>query len=156
MYSVGASSEFFNIYRDLGEKYNLPVLINEQLMNIVGLNPKLDIKERDFLIDRIYIGEFEFFKAGKLNSYYSSILEQLTNGLNLILIHPALDNEEMKGITVNHPNFGSEWRQIDLDFFTDELNKSKLIENNIELITWNDIKNRKIKVHNNSNHGASL
>ena len=56
------SSEFFNIYRDLGEKYNLPVLINEQLMNIVGLNPKLDIKERDFLIDRIYIGEFEFFK----------------------------------------------------------------------------------------------
>ncbi len=149
MYSVGASPEFFGIYRDLGEKYNLPVLINEQLMKMVGLNPELNIKEGDFLIDKTYVGEFEYFKTGKLNDYYDSILGKLTSGLNLILIHPAFDDNEMKGITVNHPNFGSEWRQIDFDLFTSQQNKSKLRENNIELVTWNDIKNRKRKVHNN-------
>jgi predicted glycoside hydrolase/deacetylase ChbG (UPF0249 family) len=149
MYSVGASPEFFAIYRDLGEKYNLPVLINEQLMKIVGLNPELNIKEGDFLIDRTYVAEFKYFETGKLGDYYSWILENLASGLNLILIHPAFDDNEMKGVTINHPNFGSEWRQIDFDFFSNEENKTKLKENNIELVTWNDIKNRKRKVHNN-------
>lgn len=140
MYSVGASPEFFDIYRELGKKYKLPVLINEQLMKIVGLNSEVNIKQEDFLIDRAYFGEFEYFKTGKLNDFYDSILEKLTGGLNLILIHPAFDDNEMKGITVNHPNFGSEWRQIDFDFFANEENKSKLKENSIELITWNDIR----------------
>ncbi len=151
MYSVGTSSEFFEVYRDLGEKYNLPVLINEQLMKMVGLNPELNIKEGDFLIDRTYVAEFNF-DTGKLGDYYSWILENLTSGLNLILIHPAFDDNEMKGVTMNHPNFGSKWRQIDFDFFTNEENKTKLKENNIELVTWNDIKNRKIKVTNTGNN----
>ncbi|WP_438425673.1 polysaccharide deacetylase family protein [Aquimarina macrocephali] len=140
MYSIGTSPEFFDIYRDLGKKYDLPVLINKQLMKMVGLNPELNIKEGDFLIDRTYVGELEHFEANKLNDYYNSILENLTSGLNLILIHPAFDDNEMKGVTVNHPNFGSEWRQIDFDFFTSEQNRSKLKKNNIELVTWNDIK----------------
>ena len=148
MYSVAASPEFFDIYRDLGEKYNLPVLINEQLMKMVGLDPELNSKEEDFLIDSAYVAAYDDFKTGKLNDYYSSILEKLTSGLNLILIHPAFDDNEMKGVTVNHPNFGSEWRQIDFDFFTSEESKAKLHEYNIELVTWNDIKNRKLKVDN--------
>ena len=152
MYSVGTSPEFFDVYRDLGEKYNLPVLINEQLMKMVGLKPELNIKEGDFLIDRTYVAEFKYFETGKLGDYYSSILENLTSGLNLILVHPAFDDNEMKGVTINHPNFGSEWRQIDFDFFTNEENKTKLKENNIELVTWNDIKNRKIKVPNTGNN----
>ncbi len=152
MYSVGTSPEFFDVYRDLGEKYNLPVLINEQLMKMVGLNPELNIKEGDFLIDRTYVAEFKYFETGKLGDYYSWILENLTSGLNLILIHPAFDDNEMKGVTMNHPNFGSKWRQIDFDFFTNEENKTKLKENNIELVTWNDIKNRKIKVTNTGNN----
>ncbi len=135
MYSVGTSPEFFDVYRDLGEKYNLPVLINEQLMKMVGLNPELNIKEGDFLIDRTYVAEFKYLEKGKLGDYYSWILENLTSGLNLILIHPAFDDNEMKGVTVNHPNFGSEWRQIDFDFFTSEHSKSKLKEHTIELVT---------------------
>jgi len=141
MYSVGASPEFFEIYKDLGKEYKLPILINEQLMKATGLNPELNIKKEDFLIDKVFLGEFEYYKTGKLNDYYDAAFEELTSGLNIILIHPAFNDKEMQGITVNHPNFGSEWRQIDFDFFTNEQNKSKLKENNIELVTWNDIKN---------------
>ncbi len=146
MYSVGADPRFFEIFKDLGKEYHLPVLINEQLMEMVGLNPEQNIEKGDFLIDKVYVGEFKYFESGKLTDYYSSILENLTSGLNIILIHPAFNDEEMKKITVNHPNFGSEWRQIDFDFFTDEQNRLMLEKNNIKLITWNDIKKR--KVHN--------
>lgn len=145
MYSVGASPEFFKIYKDLGKQYKLPVLISEQLMSMVGLNLESDIGEEDFLIDKTYVGKFQYFDTGKLSDYYKRILENLSRGLNVILIHPAFDDNEMKGITVNHPNFGSEWRQIDYDFFTNEENSAKLKAYNIELVTWNDIKNLKRK-----------
>ena len=44
-----------------------------------------------------------------------------------------------KEITVNHPNFGSDWRQIDFDYFTSNESKVKVKENDIELITWKDL-----------------
>lgn len=141
MYSVGASSEFFEIYRGLGKRYDLPFMISQQLMEMVGLDPKQHIKEDDILIDKAHYGIFEYFDSGKLAEYYANISDDLTNGLNIILIHPAFNDEEMKGITIDHPNFGSEWRQIDFDSFTNQKNISKLKKNNIELITWRDIKN---------------
>lgn len=143
MYSVGADPAFFKIYKELGEKYKLPILINEQLIQMVGLDPGQAIGAEDFIVDKAYVAEYEHYSTGKLYEYYSHILENLSNGLNLILIHPAFDDNEMKGITVNHPNFGSEWRQIDFNFFTDEENRLKLIENNIELITWSEIASRR-------------
>lgn len=140
MYSVGASQEFFKIYKDLGKKYDLPVLLNAQLMAMVGLNVDQNIEEGNLLVKKAHFGNFEIFEKGKLNDFYESVLHNLTSGLNIILIHPAFDDNEMKGITVNHPNFGSEWRQLDFDFFTSQEVKSKLKECNIELITWKDIK----------------
>jgi len=145
MYSVGASPDFFKIYKDLGKKYDLPVFINKQFMEMVGLNPGQNIDERDLLIEKVHCGNFEDFNTGKLGDYYTGIFDNLIDGLNIILIHPAFDDNEMKGITVNHPNFGSKWRQIDFDSFISKEYKSKLKENNIELITWNDIKNIKRK-----------
>ncbi len=150
MYSVGASPEFFRIYRSLGEKYNLPIMISRQLMEMVGLNPNKIINNTDLIIEKAHYGIFEYFESGKLSDYYSQVFENLVSGLNIILIHPAFDDNEMKGITVNHPNFGSKWRQIDFDSFTCKENKSRLKELDIELITWNDIKNAKRKVHNNT------
>ena len=35
------------------------------------------------------------------------IKENMENGLNVILIHPAFDDDEMKGITINHPTWFS-------------------------------------------------
>ncbi|MDF0716424.1 polysaccharide deacetylase family protein [Muricauda sp. 334s03] len=144
MYSVGADPEFFKIFKALGKDYGLPVLINEQMMDMVGLNSKGNIEESDFLIDHTYVGEYKHFETGNLADYYTKTLENLKNGLNLILIHPAFDDNEMKEVTINHPNFGSKWRQIDFDFFTNLKNKSLLKKNNIQLITWNEIKENQI------------
>ena len=148
MYSVGASPEFFDIYRDLGKKYKLPINISHQLMEMVGLNPNLNINQGDLTIKKAHYGIFEYFESGKLSDYYSTFFKDVVSGLNIVLIHPAFDDNEMKGITVNHPNFGAEWRQIDFESFTNQNNKAKIKEYNIELITWNDIRNAERKVPN--------
>ncbi|MBO0329512.1 polysaccharide deacetylase family protein [[Muricauda] lutisoli] len=141
MYSVGSHPEFFKIYQKLGKQYQLPILVNEQLMQMVGLDPKAHIKEGDFVIDRTYVGEFPYFEKEGLATYYQSILENLTPGANLILIHPAFDEHEMQGVTINHPNFGAAWRQQDFDFFTSEKTMEILEKQQIQLVTWGAIRN---------------
>ena len=73
MYSVGANPEFLKIYRDLGKKYNLPVLINRQMVEMVGLDPDLNIEKTDIVIDKTYVGESRYFENDKLDDYYSDI-----------------------------------------------------------------------------------
>ncbi|OWK68834.1 polysaccharide deacetylase family protein [Pedobacter sp. AJM] len=145
MYSVGASPECFQIYRELGAKYALPIMIGEQLMEMVGLDAKDNIYQEDLLIEKAHYGIWEYFESGSLKDYYKQVFENMVKGLNIILIHPAFDDLEMKGITFNHPNFGSKWRQIDFESFTSKDMEAKIRKNNIQLITWNDIR----KIHGN-------
>ena len=140
MYSVGAHPDFFDVYRRLGKKYELPVLMGEELLEMVGLDFRENIEDDDFLADSVFCASYEHFESGKLSDYYVRTIENLSAGLNIILIHPAFDDDEMKGVTVNHPNFGSEWRQIDFDFFTNEKTRMLLQKSNVELVTWRDIK----------------
>ena len=140
MYSLGARADLFEVYKDLGRVYNIPILLNRELMEMVGLDYGQNLGEEDLVIDKTHYGNFGYFKEGKLKEYYRSIFDNLVDGVNLILIHPAFDDAEMKAVTINHPNFGSEWRQIDFDYFTSQECRSILDERNITLVNWKDLK----------------
>jgi len=60
-------------------------------------------------------------------------------GLNEIIVHLAIDNNETRAIMVNHPDFGAEWRQHDLDFVLSPEFKKALKDQKIELVTWRQI-----------------
>jgi hypothetical protein len=46
----------------------------------------------------------------------------------------------MKAISVDHPNWGSAWRQRDYDFFTSNAFRKLLEDNQIKLVTWRDLR----------------
>ncbi len=140
MYSVASRAEFLKIYKDLGKLYELPVFLNKQLINEIGLAADKCLNDNDFVADNLFLGKFSDFEKGKLREYYNCVLDNLPIGFNVLILHPAFDNAEMQGITVNHPNFGSEWRQLDFNYFTSEECKSKLLKNDIKLVTWKEIK----------------
>lgn len=143
MCSVGVTPDFLEIYIDLGKTYNLPVFINKSFIESISLSEEpYDFKD-SILSDTLLIGNFSDFKKGELKNSYKKALDTIQAGFNVFLLHPAFDDAEMQNITINHPNFGSEWRQIDFDYFTSQECKSKLEENKIQLITWEDIKNIK-------------
>ena len=139
MCSVGVTPEILEIYKDLGKTYALPVFINKEFVESISLSDKKYDYENTLVSDNLLIGYFNDFEKGELKSSYAKALDNVEPGFNVFLLHPAFDDREMQGITINHPNFGSAWRQIDFDFFTSEECKSKLKENNIQLITWRDI-----------------
>lgn len=139
MCSLGVSPEFLEIYKELGKEYNLPVFINKQFVESISLSNKKYNYENTILADNLLIGNFTDFKKGELKKSYENALDNTKPGFNVFLLHPAFNDNEMQAVTKNHPNFGSEWRQIDFDYFTSEECKQKLKENNIQLITWKEI-----------------
>ncbi|MDN3674405.1 polysaccharide deacetylase family protein [Flavobacterium branchiarum] len=139
MCSVGVSPEFLDTYKALGKEYNLPVFINKQFVESVSLSTEKYDFENTLLADNLLIGNYTDFEKGELKKSYEEALDNIKPGFNVFLLHPAYDDNEMQAVTKNHPNFGSKWRQIDLDYFTSETCKSKLKNNNIQLITWREI-----------------
>jgi predicted glycoside hydrolase/deacetylase ChbG (UPF0249 family) len=139
MYSIGVTPEFFDIYKEVGKIYNLPVFITKEFLEEVKLSKEEYNFDDVIITDKIIIGTYADFEKGKLRTYYEKALDNAKPGFNICLLHPAFDEPEMQGISINHPNFGAAWRQVDYDFFTSEECKSKLKENNIQLITWRDI-----------------
>jgi hypothetical protein len=68
------------------------------------------------------------------------VIRNLKPGVSTLLIHTAYDNEEMKGMNVDHPDWGNAWRQKDFNFFTSEACKKLLKTEKVELVTWRQIK----------------
>ncbi|SEP36227.1 hypothetical protein SAMN05444671_0353 [Flavobacterium sp. CF108] len=139
MCSVGVTPEILEVYKELGETYNLPIFINKDFVESISLSDEKYDFETTLLADTLLIGYYNDFEKGELKKSYEKALDSITSGFNVFLLHPAFDEFEMQGITVNHPNFGSEWRQIDFDYFTSTECKTKLKENKIQLITWKEI-----------------
>lgn len=137
MYTLGLTKELLAVYRELGREYQLPIFLSDQLMREVG-NPD-SLQEGDNLVNAVHIGNYKAMESTGLDELYTQQLKSLKAGFNMILIHPAFDNMEMKQVCVDHPNFGSLWRQMDFDFFTDPNTASLLKERNIKPITWREI-----------------
>lgn len=142
MYSVGVKPDFFEIYKELGMEYGLPVFLSKQIIGNFNLDAEQYISDNDFYVDDVLIGNYEAFENGVLWDLYTNFLNNIKNGLSILLLHPAVDDKEMRDICFDHPNFGAQWRQIDLDFIMSDHCKKLLKKNDIQLITWGEIKEK--------------
>ena len=73
------------------------------------------------------------------SAFYTNEIKNLKPGVTDMIVHLAFADEEMKGITVGHPNWGAEWRQRDFEFVTSDAFRKVLKENNVKLITWREV-----------------
>ncbi len=49
------------------------------------------------------------------------------------------DKRRTRAVTVDHPEYGSLWRQLDFDVFNSDEIKKVLEDNDIKLVTWREI-----------------
>ena len=128
------SPELMELYLKMGQAYGLPVLVTDDFPG--ELLDKYKVKA--VLTDALTIMPDEYKKG--VEAYYTQAIRNLKPGVSTLLIHTAYDNEEMKGMNVDHPDWGNEWRQRDFDFFTSETCRNLLKSENIELVTWRQIR----------------
>lgn len=134
--------EYIARFIKLGLEYDIPTMLNRQVSELMDANPDvfkgIDKDMLIFIDDIATISPKEYDELG-METYYSNYLNDLEAGLNIMLIHLAYDNEEMKALTVRHDYWHSPWRQGDYDFFTSEKASELIAKNNIRLITWREI-----------------
>ena len=142
MGSLFGKPEFLEVYLKLGREYRLPVLLSKEFSAIPGFDKLLN--EKDVLLDRIITANPADFKIG-MENYYTNVLKSVQPGVSIILLHAAYDDDEKKAATIDHPDWGAAWRQADFNFFTSEKCKKLLKEQNIQLITWREIRDKLLR-----------
>ena len=142
MGSVMAAPELFEIYVRLGEEYDLPVMVPRNWPQDVPeeFAEHLDAVAADRpLLDGLYM-MMAHDSTKSWAEAYGEMLAVVEPGLNQLIVHLGIDDTELQAVAVNHPDFGSAWRQSDLDFVTSAEFKDLLEAHDIRLVSWDEIR----------------
>ena len=136
---LAATTDIFNEYIKAGKKYKLPIVIP---LNYERITPEmLELLDPDYItVDRFYMILPDTSQTSWFNRY-KNMIEDIKPGLNELIVHPAINNEEMQAITIEHPDYGAVWRQKDYDTMVNDEFKNLIRDNKIHLITWKEIQN---------------
>jgi len=144
MGTLFATPELFNIYVRLGNEYQLPVMVPG-----ARIPPSWDI---DSLMGPIHYPLNKLIMMGQMapdwRQMYDDMIDQIVPGLNEIIVHLGYDDAEMQAVMVDHPDFGAEWRQKDLDYVLSDHYRQKLEDANIRLISWKDVRTALLQANN--------
>jgi chitin disaccharide deacetylase len=56
-----------------------------------------------------------------------------------MIVHLAYDDEEMRGATWDHPDWGAAWRQLDFDMVKSAEFRQFLKQQGFVLVTWREL-----------------
>jgi len=137
MGTLFASPAFFAAYVKVAREYGVPFFA-PRIPN--GPKDLLDLAEKNgFLLDGVAMAG-EGVKPEGWPAFYAGILRTLKPGVTEMIVHLGHDDAELQAIAVEHPAYGSAWRQRDFDVMTSPEFKKALEENHIILIGWKDLK----------------
>src|SRR5215216_2037983 len=127
----------FEVFLRVARSQKLPVRVARAWFARTDFLPST-LSPNDVYIDRI----LDINTAVAPNDwarFYSDAISKLEPGVTEVVIHLAYDDAEMRGATFNHPDWGAAWRQRDFEFFTSDVFRKLLQDNQIKLITWREI-----------------
>ena len=130
--------ELVQIYMKLGKEYNLPVFAPRMLLMDMPQEESEMIKKEYVLVDHLFMLNVDGPEAS-WEEEYGKMIEKVTPGLNVMIVHLAHDNAEMQAVAINHPAFGATWREKDLKYVQSQTFHDLLKKNEIQLVTWKEI-----------------
>jgi hypothetical protein len=139
MGSILVSPEMIKMFQRVGKEYGLPGLLPINYIRAVApkLVPAIDTSG---VIVNNFIMAYQMTPAAQWKNFYNYSLQHLRVGLNELVFHLGFDDDELRAITIGHPDYGSAWRQQDFDYATGDEFKNLLKAQGIYLVTWGDIK----------------
>jgi predicted glycoside hydrolase/deacetylase ChbG (UPF0249 family) len=136
--------EFFEVFRELGKSYKLPVLL-ERLGSRGGeaspadvTQPAADSIAREALVDRV-LSISPGVSKEDWPAAYEKLLAPLPPGVYQLIVHLGYDDEEMRGATFDHPDWGAAWRQNDLDLVKSDRFRKFVRDQRFVLAGWKDL-----------------
>jgi predicted glycoside hydrolase/deacetylase ChbG (UPF0249 family) len=144
MTALVGSIDLFHVYQGLGQQYDLPILVGDYKVPAGGtLSPP------ESLVQRV-IGIDPGIAPKDWVDWYKKTLAALPPGIYELIVHLGYDDEEMRGATRDHLDWGAAWRQMDLDMVRSPNFQQFLHDQGFVLITWKDLaKVARIDAHPN-------
>jgi chitin disaccharide deacetylase len=139
MGSVMATPELIKVYLDLSDEYHLPVLFPRAYISMLPPDIAKIFESKIYLLDNLFMLDRSMVKSKWIDAYKTAI-ERMKPGLNHMIVHLGIDNDEMKAICSGHDDYGAEWRQKDLDLVTSREFLDLLKANGIILIGWKQVR----------------
>jgi hypothetical protein len=127
------------VYLKLGKEYDLPLLIPRSWLQSVPAEHRDAVAAEHVLLDGLYMIDAED-PAKSRSERYRDMIAAMGSGLNELIVHLGIDDTELQAVTVDHPDFGSAWRQKDLDFVTGQEFRDLLKAHDIKLVSWDQIR----------------
>jgi hypothetical protein len=133
MTALVGSPDLFGVYQSVGRKYHLPILVGDYKIPTVAA---LSSSER--LVQRV-IGIDPGVAAKDWAAWYKTTLASLPPGVYEMIVHLAYDDDEMRGATRDHPEWGAAWRQLDFNLVRSADFQGFLHSQGFILITWKQL-----------------
>lgn len=141
MGSLLYNPSFIPSYFKVAKEFRLATLAPRYLMQMIPAQLKAQIDTNAVAFLENLVMAPDSVEAGNWKAYYDRAVDELKPGLNEIIVHLAYDNSEMQAVAIDHPAYGSAWRQRDYDYVTSDAFKQLLKEKNVHLVKWKDVQN---------------
>lgn len=128
--------DLFAVYVKIAHEYHLPFLATRPHAD--AQKALSAFSEKDPIVDSVVIAN-PAVHAGEWKEFYGNAIKNLKPGLSEIIVHLGRDDSELQAVTLDHPDYGSAWRQRDFDVVTSAEFKKALEENHIILVKWKDL-----------------
>jgi predicted glycoside hydrolase/deacetylase ChbG (UPF0249 family) len=129
--------DHFRVYLEIGEKNKLPVFVPKGVD--AHFNKSFPKPKNVVVIKNLYMAR-KGLKRSDWMAFYLNTIKRLKPGLSQLIVHLGYDDNEMKEISVNHPDYGAKWRHLDHEAVTSVDFRSALVKNNVKLVSWGEIK----------------
>lgn len=139
--------DLFRVYWELGQEYNLPILVPNQQIRNQGTPAAdknvynfggVDVNVLHVPVERVFEMMPGTAKQDWLAAYEKS-LTGLPPGVYLLSVHLGLNDDELQAMTWDHPNWGAQWRQNDFDVISNPEFHKFLKQQGFTLVTWRDL-----------------
>ena len=132
-----ATPELFGVYAKVAREYKLPFLA---ALTPNAPSPMLALlSDKDIVLDAVVIAS-PTVRPNEWLDFYGNAVKNLKPGLTEMIVHLGHDDAELQAVTVDHPDYGSAWRQRDYAVMTSPDFQKALQENHIILVKWKDLR----------------
>ena len=138
MGTIVSTDDLLKVYLGTARAYKVPAMLMHSPPNRPPDLSRLNLDPNTIFLDSLVeimpgVPKSEWLAA------YKKMLQPLRPGTYQLVVHLAHNDAEMQGATADHPDWGAEWRQNDLDLVRSPEFQQFLKEQGFILISWKDL-----------------
>ena len=137
MRTLYTTRPLFEMFLRVAREERLPVMVSREWFAQSPFLPAA-LGPDGIVLDRL-VGADPSVSPERWAEFYADVIKNLKPGVTELIVHLAYDDEEMRAVALDHPDWGSAWRQRDFDFVTSDAFRRLLREHNVRLVTWREI-----------------